>query len=153
MIFGGWSCSGSESPLSIWLSWISRMHEGDVLCSRACAAIASRQVFSSISLQGPFSVRLLDCSPLRVGGVRVGNMDEGRVRVSSSSPAVIASGQEVIVTSPKSNLLSNSDQLPFGHRSDARLNNSRIWISTTAIAAEAQVSSVIGLNSSCSQFR
>lgn len=123
------------------------MNERNVLCRRRCAAIASGQVFSIVSLQSPLSVGLLDWSPLGVGGVRVGNMDKGRIRIGSSSPAVIASGQEVSVASPKGNLLSNSDQLPLGLRGDASLDDSCIGIGSTAIVANSQVCSIIRLNS------
>ena len=142
--------SSCESPLSICLCWITLVNKGKVRNPWATSTtVATSQIFSGISLENPFSVRLLDGSPLRIRLVRGSEVSKSRIGVSSS-PAPITSGKIVTIWGLKSNFGSDSFKNPLSISIIVAFNTHSIIGST--VIAKSQKSVVIGLKSSSSKF-
>lgn len=101
------------SPLDPWIRGVSLMNEYKVEDRwTPCTVVASGQIISSIRLEDPFSVRLLDRLPLRPGSIRSNNMSKGCIGVNASRPAVIATREVHAVGSSKGDLISDSYHTP-----------------------------------------
>lgn len=89
------------------------MNETKITSSRIGAVVTSCQISSNIALEDPLSVMLSDGSPLRPGLIRIIQMNEGRVDIGSSVPAVPAAREIVPIRCSQGNLVTDSEHLPM----------------------------------------
>jgi hypothetical protein len=127
------------------------VNEGKIGDVSLGTAVAPRQVFSSVSLEGPLSVGLLDGIPLRVGLVRRAEVGEGRVGVGFARPAAVASRKIVSVGSLEDDLSSNSREDPLGVVVVVGLNAHSIRLST--VCADFRKIFIVGLKGVASKLR
>lgn len=121
------------------------MNKGKVGSVCKCTVIASCQVLTSIGLEHPLSIRLSDGLPLRVRFIRSAQMSEGRVRIGSSEPTVVASGEIVSIWCPQGNFVTYSENTP---RITVILHtNSISRYGSSDIGVDSQELSIIGLES------
>lgn len=147
MFYWSWLISMvGQVPLCPWLSWIAGVNECKIVNFwLTCACVASCQVLSVISFEGPISVVELDWSPLRGGSTGWVWVGESGIGSNWTGPAIFAYRQPFSVLSLEGDLVQNSQKFPLEKWTSSLLDSCSVFSSTSI--TELQETSFISLKS------